>query len=88
MPLYESFTGQYYTSVTVDAYGPLVSFLQTTLKSLDPMHDYAARVMGAGFLALGVTSGRANNCHTEDDKKSVLLSHGLVSLIHFYLVHK
>lgn len=70
----------YYTSVTVNAYGPLVVFfLQTKLKSLDPMHDYTARVMGAGFLALGVTSGRANNCHTEDDKKSVLLSHGLVS---------
>lgn len=47
------------------------------------MHDYAARVMGAGFLALGITSGRANNCHTEDDKKSVLLSHGLVSCFTF-----
>lgn len=78
----------YYTSVTVNAYGPLGFFLQTKLKSLDPMHDYTARVMGAGFLALGVTSGRANNCHTEDDKKSVLLSHGLVSLIHCYLVHE
>lgn len=32
----------------------LFFFLQTKLKSLDPMHDYTARVMGAGFLALGV----------------------------------
>lgn len=61
----------------------MIATFQTKLKSLDPMHDYTARVMGAGFLALGVTSGRANNCHTEDDKKSVLLSHGLANGVFF-----
>lgn len=83
MPLCESFTGQYnhilYFGDCLCLWTSCFFFLQTKLKSLDPMHDYTARVMGAGFLALGVTSGRANNCHTEDDKKSVLLSHGLVS---------
>ncbi|XP_022323620.1 uncharacterized protein LOC111124750 [Crassostrea virginica] len=60
-----------------------IATFQTKLVSLDSMHDYAARVMGAGFLALGITSGRANNCHTEDDKKSVLLSHGLANGVFF-----
>ncbi|XP_061188341.1 uncharacterized protein LOC133196463 [Saccostrea echinata] len=60
-----------------------IATFQTKLSSLDPLHDYTARLMGAGFLALGMSSGRANNCHHEEDKKSVLLGHGLANGLFF-----
>ncbi|XP_048774876.2 uncharacterized protein LOC125679602 [Ostrea edulis] len=62
--------------------GTIATF-QTKLPALDSMHDFSARVMGAGFLALGITSGRANNCHSERDKQSILLSHGLANGLFF-----
>lgn len=52
------------------------------------MYDYIVRVMGAGFLVLGVILGRVNNCYIEDDKKLVFFSYGLVSLIYCYFVYE
>lgn len=49
--------------------------------TLDSAHAHFARLMGIGFITLAIMSGRASNFLMEDDKKAVLLSHGLGCLL-------
>ncbi|XP_052059202.1 uncharacterized protein LOC127699854 [Mytilus californianus] len=54
---------------------------QTTLTDLDTAHGFLARGMGASFLMLAITAGRSVNFLREEDKKSILLSHGVANLL-------
>ncbi|KAJ8300001.1 hypothetical protein KUTeg_021520 [Tegillarca granosa] len=46
-------------------------------QKLTTVHVYLARVMGIGFIQMGITSGRASNFLKEGDKKLLLFSHAL-----------
>ncbi|XP_069122298.1 uncharacterized protein [Argopecten irradians] len=49
--------------------------------TLDSAHAHYTRLKGIGFITLAIMSGRASNFLMEDDKKAVLLSHGLGCLL-------
>ncbi|XP_062584254.1 uncharacterized protein LOC134246016 [Saccostrea cucullata] len=71
------------TGIIAYCFPDTIATFQTKLNSLDNLHRYMARVMGAGFIALAISSGRANNSHNEEDKKSLLLGHGLANGLFF-----
>lgn len=58
---------------------------QTTLNELDNAHGYLARAMGVGFLVMSLVALRTSNFFSEEDKKVILLSHGIVSNLYIHV---